>query len=84
MGHLLPTVDEAAEAPSKIFASRDRSRRKLAVLPMSLPPVEEINARWKALENKAEGNPRSEDADKLENFNYLNVAFISYKLTMWD
>ena len=20
----------------------------------------------------------------LENFNYLNVAFISYKLTMWD
>ena len=21
---------------------------------------------------------------KLENFNYLNVAFISYKLTMWD
>ena len=22
--------------------------------------------------------------DKLENFNYLNVAFISYKLTMWN
>ena len=22
--------------------------------------------------------------DKSENFNYLNVAFISYKLTMWD
>ena len=22
--------------------------------------------------------------DKFENFNYLNVAFISYKLTMWD
>ena len=21
---------------------------------------------------------------KFENFNYLNVAFISYKLTMWD
>ena len=21
---------------------------------------------------------------KIENFNYLNVAFISYKLTMWD
>ena len=21
---------------------------------------------------------------KSENFNYLNVAFISYKLTMWD
>ena len=23
-------------------------------------------------------------AHKIENFNYLNVAFISYKLTMWD
>ena len=23
-------------------------------------------------------------SNKLENFNYLNVAFISYKLTMWD
>ena len=23
-------------------------------------------------------------AYKIENFNYLNVAFISYKLTMWD
>ena len=22
--------------------------------------------------------------NRLENFNYLNVAFISYKLTMWD
>ena len=22
--------------------------------------------------------------DKFENFNYLNVAFISYKLTLWD
>ena len=22
--------------------------------------------------------------NKFENFNYLNVAFISYKLTMWD
>ena len=27
---------------------------------------------------------RSAIADKFENFNYLNVAFISYKLTMWD
>ena len=50
----LPTVDEAAEAPSKIFTSRDRSKRKQMVLPKSLPPVDEINARWKALENKAE------------------------------
>ena len=23
-------------------------------------------------------------AYKIENFNYVNVAFISYKLTMWD
>ena len=22
--------------------------------------------------------------EKFENFNYLNVAFISYKLTMWN
>ena len=26
----------------------------------------------------------SEVKYKVENFNYLNVAFISYKLTMWD
>ena len=25
-----------------------------------------------------------EETNKIENFNYLNVAFISYKLTMWD
>ena len=48
----LPTTDDSAKGPSKIFASRDRSKRKLPVLPMSLPPVEEINARWKALEKQ--------------------------------
>ena len=47
----LPSTDESLEALSKTFASRYRSRKKLEVLPMSLPPVEEINARWKALEN---------------------------------
>ena len=26
----------------------------------------------------------SKNVNKIENFNYLNVAFISYKLTMWD
>ena len=73
----LSTVDEAAEETSKIFASRDRSRRKLTVLPMSLPPVEEINVRRKALENKAEGNPRSEDADKLRSTPY-NTDILPY------
>ena len=24
------------------------------------------------------------EINQIENFNYLNVAFISYKLTMWD
>ena len=27
---------------------------------------------------------RVKNSVKIENFNYLNVAFISYKLTMWD
>ena len=74
----LPTVDEAAEGPSKIFASRDKSRRKQTILPMSLPPVDEINARWKALENKAEGNPRSEDSDKLRFTLYNTDTFLPY------
>ena len=69
------TVDEA---PSKIFASRDRSRRKQTVLPMSLPPVDEINARWKALENKAEDNPHSEDPDKLRSTPDNTDTFLPY------
>ena len=72
----LPTVDEVAEAPSKIFASRDRSKRKLAILPMSLPPVDEITERWRALENKAEGNPRSEDAEKLRSTPFNTDTFL--------
>ena len=74
----LPTTDESLEAPSKIFASRDRSRKKQPVLPMSLRPVEEINARWKALENKAEGNPHSEDAEKLSSTPYNSDTFLPY------
>ena len=31
-----------------------------------------------------EPKQRDKQADKFENFNYLNVAFISYKLTMWN
>ena len=61
----LPTIDKSTDAPFKIFSSRDRSKKKLAFLPMLLPAVEEINARWKALENKTEGNPPSEGAEKL-------------------
>ena len=74
----LPTVDEAAEAPSKIFASRDRNKRKLSVLPVSLPPVDEITERWKALENKAEGNLRSEDVEKLRSTPFNRDSFLPY------
>ena len=74
----LPTTDDSAEVPSKIFASRDRSKKKLAVLPTSLPPVEEINARWKALENKAEDNQHSEDAEKLRSTPCNSDAFLPY------
>ena len=51
-----PTPEEFAEAPSKIFGSKDR-KKKNSVLPMVLPPVEEINNRWSELENKLAGNP---------------------------
>ena len=74
----LPTVDEAAEAPSKIFTSRDRSKRKQAVLSMSLSPVDEIIERWRALENIAEGNPCSEDAEKLRSTQFNSDAFLPY------
>ena len=40
----LPTPEEYTEGPSKIFGSKDR-KKKTAILPMSLPPVEEINSR---------------------------------------
>ena len=50
-----PTPEEFAEAPSKIFGSKDR-KKKNPVLPMVLPPVEEINNRWSELEKKVAGN----------------------------
>ena len=40
----LPTVEESVEAP-KIFSSRDRGRKRPSPLPMSLPPMEELNDR---------------------------------------
>ena len=76
----LDTVDEAAEAPSKIFASRDRSKRKLSVLPMSFPPVDKITERVKALENKAEGNPRSEDTEKIRSTPFNTDNWRNFKL----
>ena len=36
------------------------------------------------LRNKPAWHEIHKGIDKIENFNYLNVAFISYKLTMWD
>ena len=74
----LPTTDESSQAPSLIFASRDRRRKKLAVLPMLLPPVEEINARYEVLENKAEGISCSEDAEKLLSTPYNSDIFSPY------
>ena len=47
----LPTPEEFSEAPSKIFGSKD-TKKKNSVLPMVLPPVEEINNRWSELEKK--------------------------------
>ena len=52
----LPTPAEFTEAPSKIFGSKDRKKNN-TVLPMVLPPVEEINNRWSGLEKKVAGNP---------------------------
>ena len=69
----LLTADETTEATLNIFSSCERSKRELATFPTSLPPVEEINARWKALENKAEGNLFSEDAEKLHSTPYNNI-----------
>ena len=54
------------------------AKKKLAVLPMSLPPVEEINLRWKVLEGKAEGNPLSEDANKLYSTPFNSDRFLPY------
>ena len=41
----LPTLEDTVEAPSKIFSSRDRGKKRPSPLPMSLPPLEELNDR---------------------------------------
>ena len=74
----LPTTDESTDAPSKIFSSCDRRKKKLAILPMSLPPVEEINARWKAFKNNTGGNLRSEDAEKLHSTLFNSDMILPY------
>ena len=59
----LPTPEAYSEGPSKIFGSKDR-RKKTPILPLYLPPVEEINNRWKELEKKVAGNP-SDNGERL-------------------
>ena len=36
------------------------------------------------MDGQTNGQKTDKQTHKIENFNYLNVAFISYKLTMWD
>ena len=45
---------------------------------MSLPPMDELNDRWKALENKAAGNPQSQDSDKLQSTPFNTDSFLPY------
>ena len=35
----------------RFLSSRDRGRKKNALLPMSLPALEELLGRWRSLEN---------------------------------
>ena len=74
----LPTLEDTVEAPSKIFSSRDRGKKRPLPLPMSLPPMEELNDRWKALEKKAAGNPQSQDSDKLQSTPFNTDSFLPY------
>ena len=74
----LPTIEENVEAPSKIFSARDRGKKRPSPLPMSLPPMDELNDRWKALENKAAGNPQSQDSDKLQSTPFNTDSFLPY------
>ena len=64
------------EVPSKIFGSKDR-KKKQAVLPMCLPPVEEINSRWIELEKKVAGNP-SENGERLHSAPFNTDTFLPY------
>ena len=72
----LSTPEEYKEFPSKIFGSKDR-KKKLSVLPMCLPPVEEINARWTELEKKVAGNP-SENGERLHSAPFNSDTFLPY------
>ena len=77
----LPTMEEAMEVPSKIFSSRDRGKKRPSPLPMSLPPMDELNNRCKELENKAAGNPQSQDSDKLQSTPFNTDSFLPYNKT---
>ena len=72
----LSTPEEYKEVPSKIFGSKDR-KKKQAVLPMCLPPVEEINSRWIELEKKVAGNP-SENGERLHSAPFNTETFLPY------
>ena len=72
----LPTPEEFAEAPSKIFGSKDR-KKKNPVLPMVLPPVEEINNRWSEFEKKVVGNS-SDNGERLLSAPYNSDTFLPY------
>ena len=72
----LPTPEEYSEGPSKIFGSKDR-RKKIPILPMSFPPVGEINSRWSELETKVAGNP-SENGERLLSAPYDSDSFLPY------
>ena len=72
----LRTPEESSEALSKIFGSKDR-KRKNPVLPMVLPPVEEINNRWSELDKKVAGNP-SDNGERLLSAPYNSDTFRPY------
>ena len=52
-------------------------RKKTPILPMSFPPVEEINNRWTELEKKVAGNP-SVDGERLLSAPYNTDTFLPY------
>ena len=72
----LPTPEEFTEAPYKFFGSKDR-KKKNTVLPMVLPPVEEINNRWSGLEKKVARNP-SDNGERLLSAPYNTDMFLPY------
>ena len=72
----LSTPEKFKEVPSKIFGSKDR-KKKQAVLPMCLPPVDEINSRWIELEKKVAGNP-SENGERLHSAPFNTDTFLPY------